>query len=179
MLYHKGMAYDYEQLYRDHPDALGAPTDVFVDFFAERSGSPLRVLDIGCGQGRDAIFIGRAGHSVVGVDMSPSGIRDLNAASEKEGLDIVGIVADITTFEPDEMFDVVLVDRTLHMLQTTDRLKVLCRLLDHVDPAGWCLIADERKNIPAFKRVADLHGEKWEIAKEQKGYLFLQRALHD
>lgn len=174
--YDEDMAYDYEQLYRDNPEALGAPTDVFVDFFLERSDTPLRVLDIGCGQGRDAIFIGRAGHSVVGVDLSPSGIRDLNAVSEKEGLDVLGIVADITTFEADGMFDVVLIDRTLHMLQESDRLSVFSGLLDHVDQDGWCLIADVRKNIKSFKRVAELHDQQWEIAKDESGYLFLKRA---
>ncbi|MGJ5621539.1 class I SAM-dependent methyltransferase [Sulfitobacter sp. MF3-043] len=169
------MTYDYEQLYRQTPAALGAPTQIFVDFFAAQSGKKLRVLDIGCGQGRDAIFIGRAGHSVVAVDLSPSGICDLNAVSNEENLDVLGIVADITEFEPEGLFDVVLIDRTLHMLAEPDRLKVLGGVLDHVDRPGWCLIADEKKNIPGFKRVVIGHDDQWEIVKEKRGYLFLQR----
>lgn len=170
------MAYNYEQLYRDTPHALGAPTQVFVDFFATRSGEELRVLDIGCGQGRDAIFIGRAGHSVVGVDLSASGIRDLVATSDRENLGILGIVSDITEFEPEGLFDVVLLDRTLHMLAEPDRLRVLDGLLDHVDRQGWCLIADETRNMAGFKRIATAHADRWEIAMEKAGYLFLQKA---
>lgn len=169
------MAYDYEQLYQTTPKALGEPTQVFVDFFAARSDESLRVLDIGCGQGRDALFIGRSGHSVLGIDLSPSGIRDLNNAAKEENLDVSGIVADITEYEPDENFDVVLIDRTLHMLDETDRLTTLQTLLDRVGRGGWCLIADERTNIAGFKRVAASHRVEWEIVKEQKGYLFLCR----
>ncbi len=170
------MAYDYEQLYQSTPNALGGPTQVFVDFFAARSDGSLRVLDIGCGQGRDALFIARAGHSVLAIDLSPSGIRDLNNVAKAENLDASGIVADITEYEPEGKFDVVLIDRTLHMLDETDRQTALRTLLDHIDHGGWCLIADERTNIAGFKRVVASRREEWEIVKEQKGYLFLRRA---
>ncbi len=58
------------------------------------------------------------GHRVVGVDISPNGIRDLKNAAAKESLAVDGVVADIATYTPGGMFDVVLVDRTLHMLAT-------------------------------------------------------------
>lgn len=169
------MAYDYETLYRTTKDALGAPIQDVVDFFAARSGQRLRVLDIGCGQGRDALFIGRAGHRVLGVDLAPSGIRDLTDAAARDGLDVCGIVADITAWEPLGAFDVVLIDRTLHMLAAADRLRVLEALLGHVAPDGWCLIADEPRNIDDFRRLASSGRGKWEMAAPRKGCLFLHR----
>lgn len=87
-----------------------------MQFFETFANPAARVLDVGCGQGRDALFIARLGHSVVGVDLSAHGIRDLLAASKAERLDITGDVADITTYTPAGKFDVVLIDRTLHML---------------------------------------------------------------
>ena len=65
------MAYNYDKLYGETPDALGPPTRVFVDFFASYRQQNARVLDVGCGQGRDALFIARQGHSVVGVESVP------------------------------------------------------------------------------------------------------------
>ncbi|SMX33287.1 class I SAM-dependent methyltransferase [Maliponia aquimaris] len=169
------MGYDYDRLYRSTREALGAPTRVFVDFFARQAGGRLRVLDVGCGQGRDALFIGRAGHSVLGIDLAPCGIRDLDAAARAEGLDVLGIVADITRDLPEERFDVVLADRTLHMLGDAVRPVVLGKLLDQVVPGGWCLIADEPRNIAGFRRVAAGRGAAWQVETARKGHLFLRR----
>jgi len=169
------MAYDYDKLYGSTPQALGEPTRVFVDFFESNEGKKFRVLDIGCGQGRDALFIARMGHTVVGVDMSPNGIRDLNKAAIQENLDIEGVVADLVTYTPDGTFDVVLVDRTLHMLPETDRLNVLARLLESVSLNGWVLIADERSNINGFKTVVAANSHDWTIDLETGGTLFIRR----
>lgn len=168
------MAYDYEKLFQDTPDALGPPTKQFVDFFQSFSVKNARVLDIGCGQGRDSLFIARHGHQVVGVDISPSGIRDLEKAAKAEGLQIEGIVADIRTYIPQAQFDVLLIDRTLHMLEQTDRIVVLERLIQSVKPKGWLLIADEPSNIPEFERVVSKHSDQWRVAYKKRGYLFMQ-----
>lgn len=169
------MAYNYDELYRSTPNALGEPTQVFVDFFNRPDLVALRVLDVGCGQGRDALFIARKGHSVVGVDISPSGISALEKAASAERIRVEGIVADIRGFKPANEFDVVLLDRTLHMLPEQDRLAVLERLLGHVATKGYILIADEKANIPAMKNVVAKSGESWIPVLEKAGYLFLQR----
>lgn len=154
---------------------MGEPTQVFVDFFEGLSDPNLRVLDIGCGQGRDALFIARMGHRVVGVDLSPNGIRDLNAAAAAENLDIEGIVADIVTFDPAGAFDVVLIDRTLHMLGEADRLAVLKRLIAVVPKGGWVLIADEASNMAGFRGVLASSPATWATTYEKGGTLFVQR----
>lgn len=169
------MTYDYDKLYGETPDALGQPTSVFVEFFDKYAKLPARVLDVGCGQGRDALFIARLGHSVVGVDISSNGIRDLNAAAKKEGLSVEGIVANIADYDPDGLFDVVLIDRTLHMLPLDTRLSVLSSLLDHVAAQGWVLIADERSNIADFQKFIGDHKTHWKTELHRRGYLFVRR----
>lgn len=170
------MAYNYDKLYGETPEALGAPTPVFVDFFHQLERENLRVLDIGCGQGRDALFIARQGHTVVGVDISKNGIRDLMAAAGTGDLPIEGVVADIATYKPDGMFDIILVDRTLHMLTKQPRLSVLKKLLDHAAVDGWVLIADEESNIRDFKGVMLAHELDWIHELSKNGYLFVRRA---
>ncbi|MEP3277216.1 MAG: class I SAM-dependent methyltransferase [Stappiaceae bacterium] len=170
------MAYDYDKLYGETREALGKPTSVFVDFFDQYELNNARVLDVGCGQGRDALFIARLGHSVVGVDISPNGIRDLKAAAEKDNLVIEGVVADNAAYTPQGKFDVILVDRTLHMLPKAARLSVLRMLLDLVDAKGWMLIADEASNIADFKRVISDHDLNLTVTLSKGGYLFLRRS---
>ncbi|MEM9580197.1 MAG: class I SAM-dependent methyltransferase [Pseudomonadota bacterium] len=169
------MAYNYDKLYGAEPDALGAPSPVFVEFFETLNQKQCRVLDIGCGQGRDALFIARLGHQVVGVDLSPNGIRDLQNAAAVEDLQVTGIVADITEFTPEGSFDIIVIDRTLHMLDAGARQTVLARLLGHVRDAGWLLIEDERSNIDGLRRVIAADAGAWSTHKASKGTLFLRK----
>ncbi len=169
------MPTDYEKVYCGAKQALGKPTKEFVKFFDTLRRPRLRVLDVGCGQGRDALFIARLGHSVVGIDQSPTGIRDLLADAEAENLDVQGFVSDIRCFEPAGMYDVLLIDRTLHMLDASERPVVLARYLDWVGVGGYVLIADERANIPTFEAVLEADHRDWHLLLRSRGYLFVLR----
>ncbi len=169
------MATDYEEYYRDKRNALGAPTKEFVDFFRTFDVPNAWVLDIGCGQGRDALHIARLGHRVLGVDLAATGIRHLLEDASKEGLDIEAEVADIRTFVPSRNYDVIVIDRTLHMLQKHERTDVLRRLLDCTTSNAAVLIADERSNIAAFEAVFAESEVTWDFTLRKSGYLFACR----
>jgi len=169
------MAYDYDKLFGETANALGNPTAEFVSFFRQYEQADARILDIGCGQGRDALFIARLGHSVVGVDCAPNGIKDLITVAKKEQLSVEGIVADINNYQPDGLFDIIIIDRTLHMLSKDSRLRVLMKLLDYVLENGWLLIADEASNINAFEQIFADHFANWMIEYPRRGLLFVHR----
>ena len=169
------MAYNYDALYQSTPNALGAPTPAFVQFFDRLETQGLDVLDIGCGQGRDAVFVAQRGHQVVGMDMSPAGIADMEKVAKELALPIRGIVADVTDFAPDAAFDILLIDRTLHMLPKDLRGPVLARLLTYMRGAGWLLLADEKSNMPIFRDVLSRSGDAWSILRDGKGFLFARR----
>ncbi len=133
------------------------------------------MLDVGCGQGRDALFIARLGHCVTAVDFSPTAIRQLREDAGEEGLKIDATVADVRDYEPPQKYDVIVIDRTLHMLGAKERLNVLRRLLSSTVAGGAVLIADERSNIPAFQRVLDESGNSWSEILKKRGYLFVRR----
>ncbi|MFK7844930.1 MAG: class I SAM-dependent methyltransferase [Rhodothermales bacterium] len=136
---------------------------------------PQIVLDLGCGQGRDALFIGRLGHTVTGVDLSESGIAQLLEDADTEGLNVGGVVSDLVRYLPDSMFDIVLIDRTLHMLRPEDRLLVLRRVIPFVKKGGYVLISDEPSNLPAMEQVFIDDRIGWQVTWQSKGYLFLQQ----
>jgi len=164
------MGYDYDKLYASTPDALGPPTPDLVKAFESLLPARARVLDLGCGQGRDALWLARAGHAVVGVDTSPHGIRDMIGAAVAENLDVSAEVADLCAFRPNGTFDVLLADRTFHMiLDDAERHGAFKRLLAAVAPGGLVLIADEKSNIPG---LAACLPEGWEVLKSPAAYLF-------
>lgn len=167
----------YEQLYRNERGVCGPPFQQFVEFFDNFDQQNCRVLDLGCGQGRDALFIARKGHSVLGVDLSETGITQMLMDARKESLSIEGVVADIVEFKPSEEFDVILLDRVLHMLRDDDdRISVLETICQHTKPHGFVLIADTPQNMDLLLEFFERKRGLWNKCLQDKGFLFFQKA---
>ncbi|EFO33679.1 methyltransferase [Roseibium sp. TrichSKD4] len=168
------MLFDYDAFYAETPEGLGKPTQDFVEFFEGLEGPPKQVLDLGYGQGRDAIFIARLGHKVTGIDTSSNGISQLLATARQEALPISGHVADLEGYGPIGSYDILLVDRTLHMLPKERRGPVLTKFLNALAMNGHLLIADEPKNLTVFKSLLIEPQRNWHIMNERRGFLFAQ-----
>ncbi len=167
---------DYETIYRKTAHALGSPSKEIVQFFRSYEKNHARVLDIGCGQGRDAHFVGRLGHRVTGVDLPRSGIRNLLKDAASEELQIDARVADIRTYHPEFGVDILLLDRTLHMLTDAERSAVLGRLLSCINVESFVLIVDERRNIAQLQSIFDASLHNWRAILKNRGLLFLSGA---
>jgi 2-polyprenyl-3-methyl-5-hydroxy-6-metoxy-1,4-benzoquinol methylase len=169
------MGFDYEEYYRENRHGLGEPTSEFVKFFENYEQKRSRVLDVGCGQGRDALFVARIGHHVTAIDLSPSGISDLQKDAAAEGLPILAEVVDIRTYTSGKRFDVIVIDRTLHMLAGDERSATLGNLLGLSKRGTHILIADERSNLPAFREIFSMSRWNWTTTLDRRGFLFVQR----
>lgn len=167
----------YEMLYREQSDVCGDPFPEFVRFAESYPTADAHVLDLGCGQGRDALLFARHGFNVTGVDISPTGIGQMMSRAKSEQLPVTGIVSDIRRFESDRVYDVVLLDRTLHMLsEPEERIRVLEHCAQMLSDSGHILIADERSNIRTFEEWFRHDRRRWEIATMKKpGFCFVQR----
>lgn len=161
----------YDLHYREDPAACGAPFKEF-EAFCGNSGSG-SVLDLGCGQGRDALMFARAGHRVVGGDLSSVGIGQMREVAAAESLDVQGVVADVCTYRPAERFDIVVLDRVLHMLEADARTSVLQTAMDSVAPDGYLLVAEGPKGMVPVRAAVEAH--RWALVKATRNRLFAQR----
>lgn len=162
----------YDQHYRDEPAACGPPFTEFVDFCrAAKSGT---VLDLGCGQGRDALLFARAGHRVLGVDVSSVGVGQMLAVAKAEGLQVDGLVQDLLTYRSRRRFDVVILDRVLHMLSPDARRQVLGRAMAAVAPGGHLLVAEGPKGLAEVRALVERRG--WTPVKATSNRLIARRA---
>jgi 2-polyprenyl-3-methyl-5-hydroxy-6-metoxy-1,4-benzoquinol methylase len=165
----------YDRHYRADPAACGAPFPVFAAFC--EGAPPGRVLDLGCGQGRDALMFARAGHSVVGVDISAVGVGQLKAAANAENLDLDATVADIRDAALAHPFDTVILDRVLHMLPAPDRGPMLQRAMAAVAPGGHLLVAEGPKGMVPVRAAAESQG--WELVQATRNRLIARRPCPD
>lgn len=171
-----GSLVDYDQHYRKGRKQCGDPFPEFVAFFQQYPSPRARVLDLGCGQGRDALLAARHGHEVVGVDLSEIGITQMLADAEAEGLDVTGVVSDVLGYRSRKKFDVVLLDRVLHLLLDDDeRLAALGRAARLTRKGGHVLVADVPKNRTLIHGFFDEPVNIWALLKRTKNYSFAQK----
>ena len=72
-------------------------------FLAEELGDaePVgRVLDLACGEGRNAIWLAERGFEVTAVDFSEVAIERARGLAGRRGVDVEWICADVTSYEP-------------------------------------------------------------------------------
>ncbi|WP_367388580.1 class I SAM-dependent methyltransferase [Lewinella sp. LCG006] len=106
------MKVEYDNYYQTE-DLFGAPYPELIAFYAsmEKKG---RLLDVGCGQGRDAIALAKLGYEVVGIDYSEVGIGQLNEIAKKEKLPLKGIVLDMYSYSDFDQFEYILLNSMFH-----------------------------------------------------------------
>jgi 2-polyprenyl-3-methyl-5-hydroxy-6-metoxy-1,4-benzoquinol methylase len=112
----------YDKYYQTE-NLFGKPYSELIHFF-EKQSSKGKILDLGCGQGRNAIPLAEMGFEVIGIDNSKVGIQQLNEKAKKENLPLQGIVADIFKYEDYQEFDFILLDSMFHFTKN-DKVREL------------------------------------------------------
>src|SRR5699024_9482166 len=91
----------WEERYSGSEDTVwsGNPNEALVATVAEMT--PGRVLDVGCGEGADAIWLAEHGWDVTGIDLSTTAIDRARTAAEARGVHPEFAVGDVSTWEPE------------------------------------------------------------------------------
>ena len=97
---------------------------------------PLRLLDIGCGEGRNAIFFARNGYQVTAFDTSARGIEKTKQLAADAGVPIEAFVADINEFRLTESFDVLFSTGVLQYVPPGQRGDLFANYRTYTNPGG-------------------------------------------
>lgn len=163
----------YDKQYGVESELFGAPYPEFVTFVREHVPSNGRALDIGCGQGRDALMLAKHGCAVVGVDSSAVGIEQMVARSQADKTAVSGVVADFYSYEPEGLFDVIVLDSIIHFgtAERDKELAMLDRLAGCLAPSGY-LCVFVHKSAQKEKQLHKWHeGQSDSLTVVQTGYL--------
>ena len=106
------MSVEYDKYYQTK-NLFGSPYPELLEFYSSIE-SKGKLLDIGCGQGRDAIPLAQLGYKVTGLDYSKVGIEQLNQIAKQENLPLEGMVQDIYAYNQFGEFDFILLDSMFH-----------------------------------------------------------------
>jgi SAM-dependent methyltransferase len=131
--------------------AYAADLPLWRELAGEAGGPPGPLLDVGCGSGRVALQLGRAGYDVVGLDCDPV---LLAALRERAGeLAVEAVQADACDFALGRRFALILAPmQTVQLLGGPERRAAFLRCaLAHLRPGGLlaCAIADALEGFDA------------------------------
>lgn len=101
--------------------------------------APGRALDLGCGSGRNAVWLAEQGFRVTAVDFSEEALRQARKRAAEARVDVAWVHADVLDYAPDPAaFDLVLV-AYMH-LPPGERRSVLAQASSAVSPGGVLLV---------------------------------------
>ena len=145
--------------------------------------SPGKALDLGCGQGRNALFLAQQGFDVTAVDQNELALEILQSIVEQEDLEMTVGLYDINSANLKQSYDLIVSTVVLMFLQADRIPSVIRNMQDQTNPGGYNLIvcAMDTEDYPCqvpfsftFKEgeLADYYKD-WELIKynENPGHL--------
>lgn len=98
--------------------------------------TPLRLLDVACGEGKNAVFFARNGYHVTAFDAAKLGLDKAKRLAEKARAEINFFQADLRDFRLDSDFDIVFCSGSLHYIPQELRREILENYQAHTADSG-------------------------------------------
>jgi SAM-dependent methyltransferase len=165
-------ASDFDKAYTSGrpPWNIDRPQPAFVEL-AQAGRITGKVLDVGCGTGEHALFLGQRGLDVLGLDLSSVAIAEALAKTQERRVMarfLVGNAMDLVSLE--ETFDNVIDSGLLHVLSDTDRARYVAGLHTVLRPGGYLhlLAFNENATLPGPRRLTQAEirttfAQGWEV----------------
>lgn len=113
-------------------------------------------LDLGVGEGRDAIFLSKKGFVVKGIDSSEEAIKKARLLSESQQVSIDLECVDLRDFEFKTSFDLIISMFTLHFLKKEEYSKIISAMKQNTSNDGFNLITVFTKDVPDYSPALEL-----------------------
>jgi tellurite methyltransferase len=148
---------------------------------ASEFGDMVTVVDIGAGEGRDAVFFAEQGWEVYAIDISPTGLQKADCLADRRGVPLETIEADANDLSLPDSVDVVYSAGTLQYIRPENRdrqfqrfkeattsggIHAMFAFVDHPEiptPPDWT----ENEHFYARGELADYYDD-WETLQLQE-----------
>ncbi len=136
---YSGVAADYDSRYLSEDYYWGLQPNRLCFEIMKRIPPvrPLYLLDIGCGEGKDAVFMAKCGYLVTAFDISETGLEKARRLAEHNCVEVNLFKADLADFVPDRNYDIIFSSGVLHFMDESCREEVCENLKAHTAEGGY------------------------------------------
>ena len=138
LLGYQGAASDYDSRYDTEEYYWGlTPNHICYDIMKFLPPvKPYRVLDMGCGEGKDAVFFAKCGYNVSAFDISEQGIEKARNLAGHNKVNVNFFKADIIDYRFDGEYDIIFSSGVLHYIPQPKRKEFCGNLKSHTSAIG-------------------------------------------
>ncbi|MCM1523952.1 MAG: methyltransferase domain-containing protein [Ruminococcus sp.] len=145
----------WEKAYReDDVNAFSDRPNATVTEFEPLINHPSSVLDVGCGEGQNAVYLARQGHRVDAFDLSEHGIAKLKRRCESFNVHVNAFTANLTAYQFERCYDMVICFGTLHFVAENEWKKFINHAKEYTNTGGIHIIQIFTDTVPASDDIA-------------------------
>jgi SAM-dependent methyltransferase len=126
----------YSDRDRKVPFFVNSPDENLVTYVKNNQISRGKVLDIGCGAGRNSIYLAKQGYEVIGIDLSQEAIDWAEERAREEGLNITFLCKSVFDLAYESEFDFLYDSGCLHHIYPHRRIQYINFLYKVLRPGG-------------------------------------------
>ena len=156
---------------------------LFDQLLRGRIAPGMRVIDAGCGGGRNLVYLLHEGYDVAGCDRDPGAVEAVRAMASRLAPQIPGGNFRVEPIEamsfPDACADVVLASAVLHFASGDEQFQAMVENLWRVLKPGGMLFARLASSIGIETQVQRVHGRRHRLPDGSERYLVDERSLID
>ncbi len=156
----------FDDMYNQNEDTFGHAYRELQGYFRSypKKGT---LLDLGCGQGRDALFLASIGYQVTAVDSSSIGIKQMMGRAKLREVKIDGIVNDVLNLRLEKKFDVILFDMLLHAFEESQQAELLKKYSNSIEKNGIiCIVFPDDLRTYHFMSMLKSVSDDWKLLEE-------------
>jgi tellurite methyltransferase len=131
----------------DGPSVFGPPSEE-IRSVAGKLPLAARVLDLGCGDGRNARYLLEQGMHVTAVDVSDKAVAKLVGRARPHAARLRAEVGDVRSHPLTGRFNLIIAHGLLHLMPREDWTRVIKTMQQHTTPLGYNVVAVFTDKLP-------------------------------
>ncbi|WP_248927856.1 class I SAM-dependent methyltransferase [Paenibacillus hamazuiensis] len=151
----------YEDRHKSVPFFVNAPDENLVEQVETGAIQPGKVLELGCGPGRNAIYLAKQGFDVDAVDLSETAIAWARERADAMNAPVRFNCRSVFELEPEQEYDLVYDSGCLHHISPHRRFQYIRTMHRALKPGGQlgltCFAPGHEPNSPQEKTDWDVY----------------------